>query len=274
MTQAADCPEIEAIERAALADLMGAADGPLRRSLGTDAAAEATALVCCAAALPPSAIVINRTIGLGIGNDATREEVRRIVARYRDAGVARYFIHRHPQASPPALVTWLAEAGLEPARAWVKFRRGRESPPVAETSLALRLATAADAPAFGRIVAAAFDLGEAAAPWLARLIGRPGWHVYMSFARDTPAGTGAMYVRDGIAWLDWGATDPQFRRRGSQGAILRRRIEAALDLGCRILVTATGESVAGDPQHSYNNIIRTGFRPIYVRANHAPRRND
>jgi len=33
------------------------------------------------------------------------------------------------------------------------------------------------------------------------------------------------------------------------------------------LVTATGEAVAGDPQHSYKNIKRAGFREKYVREN-------
>ena len=40
----------------------------------------------------------------------------------------------------------------------------------------------------GHIVAAAFDLGEMGAPLLARLPGRQNWHVFMSFAGDTPAG--------------------------------------------------------------------------------------
>jgi hypothetical protein len=35
--------------------------------------------------------------------------------------------------------------------------------------------------AFGRIAAGAFDLGDAVVPWLARMPGRPGWHVFMCF---------------------------------------------------------------------------------------------
>lgn len=59
---------------------------------------------------------------------------------------------------------------------------------------------------FGRIAAEGFDLNEAAIPLLASLVDRPGWYLYMSFAGDTPAGAGAMFICDGAAWLDLGAT--------------------------------------------------------------------
>ena len=111
-------------------------------------------------------------------------------------------------------------------------------------------------------------MSEAARPWLASLVDRPEWHLYMSFfAGDTPAGTGAMFVCSGAAWLDLGSTLPAYRGRGGQGVVLRRRIRDALDLGCRTLLTTTGEEAEGDPQHSYKNIVRAGFRPVYVREN-------
>ncbi len=36
------------------------------------------------------------------------------------------------------------------------------------------------------------------------------------------------------------------------------------------MLTTTGEEVEGDPQHSYKNIVRAGFREAYVRENFAP----
>ena len=60
------------------------------------------------------------------------------------------------------------------------------------------------------------------------------------------------------------------RRRGSQGAVMTARIRLALELGCRALFTETGESVGGDPQHSYRNIARYGFAESVLRENWAP----
>ena len=262
--------EITDIELAALVDLQAAATEELRTRLKISADRDAARLISMAATLPPTAIVVNRTIGLGLTAPATRSSIDAVVTAYRNAGVARYFVHVHPQAQPDNLEQWLVELGLQQTRGWVKFKRGRDAPPASKTDLLIRRATESDREAFGSMLADAFDLGEPAAPWIGRLINRPGWYNYMSFDGDVTAGTGSMFVKDGVAWMDWAATDPRFRRRGSQSAILAQRISDALDLGCHLLVTATGEEVAGDPQHSYHNILRKGFEPAYVVKNYAP----
>ncbi len=262
--------EAEFIERAALADLQAAATPELAEALGLGAVEVGSALVSLAARLPASAIVINRTIGLGLSSPASENAVRELVGAYRRAGVARFFVQRHPSAQPARLVDWLLAAELERARAWQKFSRGRAAPPNIETGLRIEEIGPERGEAFARIACDAFDLGDAAVPWLARLPGRPGWHVFMSFDGDEPAGTGTLFCRDGFAWFDFGATAPRFRRRGSQSALLARRVRHALDLGCRALFTCTGEAVPGDPQHSYGNIKKAGFQEDYLRENYAP----
>ena len=77
-------------------------------------------------------------------------------------------------------------------------------------------------------------------------------------------------MKDGIGYLDFGATHPDFRRRGGQTGILNTRITAALDAGCTSIVTMTGEAVPGDAQHSYSNIQRAGFEEAYLRENWIP----
>ena len=87
------------------------------------------------AALPPSAIVINRAIGAGLAGAETEDTIRQMVEAYRNAGVSRYFIQRHPQAQPAEMADWLHAAGLEKARGWQKFSRGREAVPEVATDL-------------------------------------------------------------------------------------------------------------------------------------------
>jgi len=264
--------EEEEVERYALAAIHGAADDALKARLELQSVSVGGALVSIAGALPLSSIVVNRAIGLGLSGFEDPETIHRIVALYREAGIARYFIHVHPDAQPPGIRDWLLEAGLEKARGWMKFIRGHDAPPPADTDLSVRRAETADGPAFGRIVADAFDLGDVAIDWLARVVNAEGWRIYMSFDGDEPAGTGGLFVRDGIGLCDFGATAPAFRRRGSQGALLHRRIVDAIDMGCRMIVTETGEEVEGDPQHSYKNILRMGFEEAFVRENYAPPR--
>ena len=262
--------ESESIERAALGDLHAAASTKLAGDLGLRLLEKGTTLVSIAGALPASAIVINRALGLGLEAPATEAVITEIAAAYKASGVERYFVHRHPGAGPSHLDSWLIGAGLSKARGWQKFGRGPEVAPAVATDLRVEEIGPAHGADFARIVCDAFDLGDIARPWLARIPGRPGWHVFMSFDGDKPAGTGTLFVRDGVAWSDFGATAPEFRRRGSQGALLARRIDHAAGLGCQRIYTCTGEDVAGDPQHSYRNILKMGFETEYVRENYSP----
>jgi hypothetical protein len=149
----------------------------------------------------------------------------------------------------------------------MKFARERERVVRAQSDLVVRVAGAEQRETFAQIAHEAFGLPKDVAPLTKALCGRPGWHSFMSFAGETPAGIGALYVDDGVGWLGFGATLPEFRGRGGQAAILAARLEAALDAGCRLVVTETGEAVAGDPQHSYKNILKAGFRELYLREN-------
>jgi GNAT superfamily N-acetyltransferase len=78
-----------------------------------------------------------------------------------------------------------------------------------------------------------------------------------------------LFVHGDTAWLGLGATLPEARGRGSQSALLARRIALAGELGCSLCVTETGESVVGRPSTSHRNILRAGFREQYLRPNYA-----
>ena len=264
--------ELEAVERAELESLHAAAPESVRADLGLGCEVIGTALVSYASAVPASGIVLNRAIGLGVAAPADQRTVDAIVERFAVAGVSRYFVHVHPESAPAELRAWLLELGLERARSWVKFTRGREAPPPVTSPVDVRPAQPGHMPAFARIVSAAFDLGPAAESWIVHLDRARDWRAYVGLLDGEVVATGGLFVRDGIGWLDFGATTPACRGRGAQSAALRRRILDALDLGCTVLATATGEAVPGDPQHSYRNIRKMGFREAYVRENYAPPR--
>jgi hypothetical protein len=258
----------ERLERRTISDLHDAAPAAARAALGLRRETIGTALVSIATG--GGDILLNRTIGLGVETQADRATVQAIVARYRDAGVGRYFLHLHPRARPAELRGWIEDAGLVPARAWMKVHRGTDDVPAPHSDLSVREIAPEHAEVFGLIAARCFGLDDSVAALPAGLAGCPGWRLYMSFDGDTPAGTGAMLVDGDSAWFDWGATLPEFRGRGGQRAVLCRRLHDALASGCRHLFTTTGEAVPGDAQHSYRNIERVGFRPVLSRPNFKP----
>jgi GNAT superfamily N-acetyltransferase len=212
-------------------------------------------------------IMLNRSAGLGVFEPAERGLLKWVIDQFRDRAVQRAFVAISEGSQPADLLEQAAALGLVEARAWVKFQRDASPAPGGRSELKVRLLDDHHALDWGRIVAAGFDMPESTAPLLGRLNRHPDWRLYMSFAGDQPAGAAAMFVKDGMAWFDWAATDPAFRRMGSQGAMLRTRIEAARKMGCTLLMTTTGEAVEGDPQHSWGNIGRYGFRPAFRSRN-------
>lgn len=123
---------------------------------------------------------------------------------------------------------------------------------------------------FGTIVCGAFGMSAQSIPMLSGLAADDRWHLFVTYAGDQPAGAGALFVDDQVGWLEWGATDPKFRSRGSQASIMAARLNLAADLGCQQVFTETGESVEGDPQHSYKNILKAGFEESILRLNYSP----
>jgi GNAT superfamily N-acetyltransferase len=258
----------QAIETEALCELHRAAPPTLRESMGLRLETVDGATVSVAAR--GANIVINRVIGLGTNATANIRQLDSIRNIYAEADVNRYFIHAASSACPAPLTAFLEDAGFVADRPWMKFVRegsGVEEPP---RDLEIREIDAGHARDFGRIAGSAFGLGEPAWELLAALVGRPGWRIFMSFDAGRPAGTGALFVRGKVAWTDWGATDPAFRRRGSQSALLARRVNAAADMGCTLLCTCTGEAVDDEDQHSYRNILRAGFAKAGLRPNYSP----
>ena len=260
----------EEIERASLSELHDVLTPEISESLGIQRLSIGSAMVSIAGNLPTSAIVLNRSIGLGLPGPESKESIIDIVEAYRQAGVARYFIHVHPNANPDNIPGWIGEAGLEKTRGWQKFARGTAPVEPSTSPLDVRKVDKKHASDVARIVCNAFDLGDAALPWIELLPNCPHWHVFMTFDGDNPAGVGAIYIDGDIAWTDFGATDLEFRRQGSQSALLSHRVQFALDQGCKKIFNCTGEEVPGDPQHSYSNILKTGFSEDYIRTNYAP----
>lgn len=259
------------IERNALVAVHAASDAALRASLGLDLLAIGDGTASLAAALPATAIVLNRVVGLGTGQAIDAATLSRVRECYAAAGIGRYFVQLDPRSMSLGLEDQLHQSGLQRTRSWQKFVRGRFEPlPETRTDLATREIGIAQGHDFARIVCPAFDLGESAIDWLARLPGADGWRVFVSYENTHPVGVGALYIEGRVAWTDFGATAPASRGRGVQRANLVARVRAALAAGCVRIHTCTGVQVAGEPQHSYGNIRRCGFRESCQRENWAP----
>lgn len=259
----------ERAEAAAWRDLHRAAPAALGEALGLEAHAVADGLALVARRL--DAAEFNRAFGLGLERPVDESDLDGVLALYAPLGLASARLQLSPAAQPRTLIEgWLAARGLvESPLSWAKFaRRAAPDPPSAGQDLTLVACAAAEGEVFADTVCAGFGMPPALRPWLAALVGRPDWRTYLAFDGETPAAAAAMHLGPDWVWLGLGATRPEMRRRGGQGALMARRIRDAAALGRTWVFTETGAPTPDRPDHpSYRNMLRCGFEELYRRPN-------
>jgi hypothetical protein len=256
------------IEAEAWTDMIAAAPRAFSDAVGLRVEPVGGAVAILAPRIPDT--IFNRAIGLGNDAPAAEADVDALVALARQAKCPRFWIHVGRAAGPPELAGWLAARGLRvPARAsWAKVVRGRVPPPVVETALAVRELRPGERAAFAAVITRAHGMPPPMAPWIEALAERPDWIPFGAFDGDLLAAAGLVFVRDKRAWLGLGGTLESHRRRGGQGAIMAARIARALDEGCEVTATETGEPREAEPNPSLANMLRCGFVKVDSRKNY------
>jgi GNAT superfamily N-acetyltransferase len=224
--------------------------------------------LCLMADEAPDSPMLNRVVELGVTREASEEDVDAVLAAM--AG-RTFYVAVSPSARPAALDAMLAARGLEPGWGWMLFRRPPVPAPPVETTLRVVEADASNAEAWARVVIGAYELPMSLLPWLASVVERPTWHAFLALDGDVPVSSGAVWVDGEGAYFSFGGTDPAHRGRGGQNALFAARVERALELGARTLVTETGERREGRPDRSYRNILRNGFVESHVVAHRLSR---
>jgi GNAT superfamily N-acetyltransferase len=211
---------------------------------------------------------LNRIVNLGLDQPASEVQLGRMVAAARERGVRRLFVQLAPGHQPAALADWIASLGGRLHNRWVRLWRQTAAPPEEGTALRVAPVLASAAPAFGAAVAASLGLPAAVAPWLASIVGRPGWRAFGAFDGPTLVATGALFASGPFGWLGLATTHPAFRGRGAQRALIARRLAEAAALGCAWVAVETAEDAPGHPAPSYHNLLRLGFTEAYRRPNY------
>ncbi|MBD3165650.1 GNAT family N-acetyltransferase [bacterium] len=85
--------------------------------------------------------------------------------------------------------------------------------------------------------------------------------MYMGYVNGKVAGAGVLVMLDDVVFLSGAGTLEEFRRKGVQTVLLRRRMEDAIDEGATLALFL---SVPGSP--SQRNAERLGFEVAYTRV--------
>lgn len=207
---------------------------------------------------------LTRAVGLGLNGPVTAAEVDRMEAFYRERGAA-VTIDLCPLADA-SLLELLARRGyrltefntvlvrpLTPGRRFPDDPKIWKAPPV-------------DADLWARTAASGFFEHPELTPEeleVGMALFRSG--MATCFLASTPEGetaaAAAIAIHNGLATFFGDGTIPAFRRRGLQGALIRARLNSAIDHGCDL---ATASTLPGST--SQRNYERLGFQVVYTKA--------
>lgn len=209
---------------------------------------------------------LTQSFGLGLFAVVTDESMRRLERFFSDHG-AHVFHEVSPLADPSAL-QHLTARGYQPIELTsVLFRPigptiGLPSPGAG--ALRVRRTGTGEAELWTTTAARGWgDTPELAAFMLEFgqiLARREGALSFLAEADGTAIAAGAMSITDGIALLAGASTVPEGRRRGAQLALLRSRLEYAVEQGCDLAMMC-----AQPGSGSQRNAERHGFRVAYTR---------
>lgn len=272
MSRTAGIPSAAHRQRAEVAgyrDMWAACPAGVRRRHGV-AALDVGSGVCLGSAAHSGSTILNHAVGVGVAEPAGAAEVDAIERFYAGLGV-RFTVAVAADAA--GLRTRLEERGYAPVRPWTTFHRrvGDPDPAAPEAPRVAEPSGRSEVAAFAEIVVRAFDMPDDFGAWFAALVGRPGWTCLLAWDDGAPIGAATMLAHGDTAWIALGATLPEHRGRGAQGALFADRARRAAAAGIAHLVTETGAPLPGEgPGPSHRNMLRAGFRAAEERANLAP----
>jgi GNAT superfamily N-acetyltransferase len=171
---------------------------------------------------------------------------------------------RRPEAV--AAEELLNRAGFEQGRGLVKYVRDASWPTTPGVP-GVTVWNIDDEEAAGETMffdaAPALGLPSAAGILLFELPVQENWRTYTTELEGQIVAFGSMLIHEGAAVLDLDATLEEFRNRGCNQALLRRRLIAAFEAGCHTVAAELPEGEDEGVAAAVRNLLRAGFVPAY-----------
>ena len=209
---------------------------------------------------------LSQTFGLGLFAPPTPEALETIETFFRDRGAEVF--HEVSPLADPAVLGLLAERGYQPIELTsvmhLRLTTDRLESRPSDRELIVRPAEPGEEDRWAETAARGWsDTPEAAAfiREFGPVSGRAkGMVLFLAEWEGYPIAAAAFAIHDGVALLAGASTDPAFRGRGAQAALLDARLERAAAAGCEIAMMGALPGSA-----SQRNGERQGFRIAYTR---------
>lgn len=215
----------------------------------------------------------NRWIAAGIAEPASESQLDDVIERAREHGCRTLMVQIGARARPADLTEWLEERGFRNVHPTAKLWRTGAPLHRAAAPAGIRVLKVGTAhrSKWVDVVSRVWRSYGSRRAWYEARARAPGWQHFIAWHGDEAVGAGALFAgetAEGRAGhLVDGVTLKPYRRRGVQGALIRKRISAARRLGCTALTSETAPPLPRMPLVSYRNLRRQGFALSCIRAN-------
>ena len=210
-------------------------------------------------------LVLNRAIGLGMGEQAGREALEEIDNIYR-AKQLTYAIELSPFAAPPALRSWIRARRMRRTIGTAMLYRHAAPIPRPSSAVSVEHADATSRRVIADVCASVFRVPGPVSLAIAALADNPDWRQWVAFLDGEPVGAALSFVAGDAAWLGWTAVLPSARGRGVQLALITEHLNHAYRSGCSYVTCETAPDTAAGTGTSFRNFARLGFSFAYERA--------
>jgi GrpB-like predicted nucleotidyltransferase (UPF0157 family)/GNAT superfamily N-acetyltransferase len=207
---------------------------------------------------------LNRALGIKKIN----ENFLNLAEEFFKGKQGKFALQIHPSLLNDEKTELLKSSGYSYANSWVTFFRDSSPVETGGTDLQVKEIGSEYAEDFGRILDEIFSFPHEFDEIASSSLGKKEWVTYMAFDGEKIAGSAAVCIAGDNAYLAFANVFPEYRRRGIQGELLSRRIDAARDRGVKWIFVDTAETSEEHPNPSYWNMLRHGFRLLYNRPNY------
>ncbi|GAA2550072.1 hypothetical protein GCM10010435_19960 [Winogradskya consettensis] len=210
----------------------------------------------------------NKALGFGVTEPVTREVVGAVVEHFRAYGNGRAVIQIAPSLLPPDWDDIKAAYGITKGTSWMKLGARADAIEAAPTDLRIAPVTPRDAREWAAVVLETFGMPAGGlTEMLVASVEHPSFHPFAAWDGDRIVAAANLFVHDGMASLNTGATVPGYRGRGAQSALIAARADVARKAGCEWIGAETGVPAEGARNPSLENLRRLGLRDLYIRDN-------
>jgi GNAT superfamily N-acetyltransferase len=255
----------ERIEAEWLFDWIDGAPEPARMVLATNASRLRDGGVVTSMANDP---VAYWSKSLGFERPVDRSTIAEIVDFYLTNGTSSAAIQIAPALLPADWSDICAEFGLSRGSTWFKLAGSTDIPVDMPGGLTVGVVTAGDLEEWAEVVFRGFGMPPTPLSSIAVESARRGMiRPFGAWVGTSLVAGASLAIVDGVGALLGAATLAEYRGRGAQTALIAIRAKAARRAGVSRLIAETGRPAAAGGNPSLNNLMRSGFKPLYERVN-------